>query len=141
MDNKDNILISLLSKNARMSTSDLARKMGMSRTTIQERIKKLENRGIIKGYTIRLSKDVTDKVLTAHVTVKIDPKIETSVINHIKKLDAVYSLYTISGEFDLIVILRTESTVELDKALSDLIKIKGVVRTKSSIILSNKFER
>jgi len=141
MDTRDKKLISLLLENARASTSDLARRMGLSRTTIQERIKKLEARGIITGYTIKLSSEMENKVLTSHVTVQIDPKTENSVIQQIKKIPAANSLYTISGEFDLIVILRAESTTELDSALSQLINIDGVKRTKTSIILSTKFER
>ncbi|MCP4413990.1 MAG: Lrp/AsnC family transcriptional regulator [Gammaproteobacteria bacterium] len=141
MDTKDKKLISLLLENARSSTSNLARKMGLSRTTIQERIKKLEARGIIKGYTIKLSSELENKVLTSHVTVQIEAKTEEKVIQQIKKISAAYSLYTISGEFDLIVILRAESTNELDAALSQLIYIEGVKRTKTSIILSTKFER
>jgi len=141
MDTRDKKLISLLLENARASTSDLARRMGLSRTTIQERIKKLEARGIITGYTIKLSSEMEKKVLTSHVTVQIDPKTENEVIQHIKKIPSANSLYTISGEFDLIVILRAESTTELDSALSQLINIDGVKRTKTSIILSTKFER
>ncbi len=141
MDTKDKKLISLLLENARSSTSNLARKMGLSRTTIQERIKKLEARGIIKGYTIKLSSELENKVLTSHVTVQIEAKTEEKVIQQIKQISAAYSLYTISGEFDLIVILRAESTNELDAALSQLIYIEGVKRTKTSIILSTKFER
>ncbi|MCP4271764.1 MAG: Lrp/AsnC family transcriptional regulator [Gammaproteobacteria bacterium] len=141
MDTKDKKLISLLLENARSSTSNLARKMALSRTTIQERIKKLEARGIIKGYTIKLSSELENKVLTSHVTVQIEAKTEEKVIQQIKKISAAYSLYTISGEFDLIVILRAESTNELDAALSQLIYIEGVKRTKTSIILSTKFER
>ncbi len=80
-------------------------------------------------------------MLTSHVTVQIDPKTENLVIQQIKKIQSVHSLYTISGEFDLIVILRAESTNELDSALSQLINIEGVKRTKTSIILSTKFER
>ncbi len=141
MDTKDKKLISLLLENARSSTSNLARKMALSRTTIQARIKKLEARGIIKGYTIKLSSELENKVLTSHVTVQIEAKTEEKVIQQIKKISAAYSLYTISGEFDLIVILRAESTNELDAALSQLIHIEGVKRTKTSIILSTKFER
>ncbi|MCP3674288.1 MAG: Lrp/AsnC family transcriptional regulator [Gammaproteobacteria bacterium] len=141
MDIKDKKLISLLLENARASTSDLARRMGLSRTAVQERIKKLEARGIITGYTIKLSSEMENKVLTSHVTVQIDPKTENEVIQQIKTIPSANSLYTISGEFDLIVILRAESTTELDSALSQLINIDGVNRTKTSIILSTKFER
>jgi len=141
MDDKDKKLVSLLTENARTSTSDLARKMGMSRTTVQDRINKMQDRGIICGYTVKLAEDLLNKTVSAHVTVKIEPKTQTAAILHIRKMKAAYALYTISGEFDLIVVLRAETTADLDTALDELTSVKGVERTKTSIILSTKFER
>ncbi|MCP3673443.1 MAG: Lrp/AsnC family transcriptional regulator [Gammaproteobacteria bacterium] len=141
MDNKDKKIIALLRENARTSTSELARKMGMSRTTIQDRINKLENKGIISGYTVMLSKEVLQNTVTAHVTVKIEPYAQTAAIVHIQKMDSARALFTISGEYDLIVILEADNTATLDTALDKLTSVKGIERTKTSIILSTKFER
>jgi len=141
MDQKDKILISLLRKNARTSTSELARKMAMSRTTIQERIKRLEQRGDISGYTVTLSKEITENLVTAHVTIKVEPAAQTSAIRYMQKMQSARALYTISGEYDLIVILEAKNTAELDAALDDLAAVAGIQRTKTSIILRKKFER
>ncbi len=141
MDQKDKILINLLRENARTSTSELARKMRMSRTTIQDRIRKLENRGDISGYTVLLSKELTENTVTAHVTVKVEPSAQTKAIRHIQKMQAARALYTISGEYDLIVILEARNTAFLDKALDELTEVNGIERTKTSIILRTKFER
>jgi len=141
MDQKDKKLISLLRKNARTSTSELARKMAMSRTTIQERIKRLEQRGDISGYTVTLSKEITENLVTAHVTIKVEPAAQTSAIRYMQKMQSARALYTISGEYDLIVILEAKNTAELDAALDDLAAVAGIERTKTSIILRKKFER
>ncbi|MCP4274083.1 MAG: Lrp/AsnC family transcriptional regulator [Gammaproteobacteria bacterium] len=141
MDQKDKKLISLLRKNARTSTSELARKMAMSRTTIQERIKRLETRGDISGYTVILSKEITENIVTAHVTIKVEPTAQSAAIRYIKKMQSARALYTISGEYDLIVILEAKNTAELDAALDDLTAVAGIERTKTSIILRKKFER
>jgi len=141
MDQKDKMLISLLRKNARTSTSELARKMAMSRTTIQERIKRLEQRGDISGYTVTLSKEITENLVTAHVTIKVEPAAQTSAIRYMQKMQSARALYTISGEYDLIVILEAKNTAELDAALDDLAAVAGIQRTKTSIILRKKFER
>ena len=141
MDQKDKKLISLLRKNARTSTSELARKMAMSRTTIQERIKRLEQRGDISGYTVTLSKEITENLVTAHVTIKVEPAAQTSAIRYMQKMQSARALYTISGEYDLIVILEAKNTADLDAALDDLAAVAGIERTKTSIILRKKFER
>lgn len=141
MDHKDKKLISLLRKNARTSTSELARKMAMSRTTVQERIKRLEKRGDISGYTVMLSKEITENLVTAHITIKVEPSAQSSAIRYIQKMQSARALYTISGEYDLIVILEAKNTAELDAALDDLAAVAGIERTKSSIILRKKFER
>ena len=73
--------------------------------------------------------------------VKIEPSAQTSAILHIQKMDTATALYTISGEYDLIVILEAENTSSLDAALDKLTSIKGIARTKTSVILSTKFER
>jgi len=141
MDQKDKILINLLRENARTSTSELARKMSMSRTTIQDRIRKLEDRGDISGYTVLLSKELTENTVTAHVTVKVEPRAQTKAIRYIQKMQSARALYTISGEYDLIVILEARNTAFLDEALDELTGVNGVERTKTSIILRTKFER
>jgi len=134
MDQKDKKLIAFLRENARLSTSELARKMGMSRTTIQDRIKKLEDRGYVSGYTVILSKELTENMVTAHVTIKVEPFAQTAAILYIQKMHSARALYTISGEFDLIVILEANNTATLDKALDELTSVNGVERTQRPVL-------
>jgi len=73
IDGKDKQLIALLSSNSRESTANLARKLGMSRTTITSRIERLEKRGIITGYTVQFSEAYERGRLQAHVMISSDP--------------------------------------------------------------------
>ncbi len=141
MDNTDKKLIALLQENARRSTSELARHLSLSRTTVQDRINRLEARKIIGGYTIKFDPNFDSRQLTAHVMVKIEPRAQDVVVSHCRKMSEVTALHTISGEFDLIAIVKAETPEDLDKALDDIRRIKGIERTTTSIVLTTKLER
>ena len=141
MDETDKKLIALLQENARRSTSELARHLGLSRTTVQDRINRLEARKIIGGYTIKFDPGYDQRQLTAHVMVKIEPRGQDAVVSQCRKMPEVTSLYTISGEFDLIAIVKAETPEVLDTALDDIRRIKSIERTTTSIVLTTKMER
>ncbi|WCL53995.1 Lrp/AsnC family transcriptional regulator [Gimibacter soli] len=141
LDDTDRALIDLLRADARLPLSELARRMGVSRSTVQDRLSRLEGRGVIAGYTVRLNEQMTERDVRAHVFLKIVPKAQDEVVAQAKKLKELLSLYTISGEFDLAAILRAETTAALDQALDALGRLKGVERTQSAVILSTKVER
>lgn len=141
MDDTDNALISLLQANARASTAELARKLGLSRSTVKDRIQRLERRGIIKGYGVKLSETFGEGQITAHVMIDVDPKQSAQVVRQLLKINAIKALYAVNGIHDLLAITTTDSTQALDRALDAIGNIDGIERTVSSIVLSTKFER
>ena len=141
MDQTDRELLGHLSENARASTSELARRLGLSRSTVQDRINRLEAKGIITGYTVRINPEVSQRQIRTHVMISVAPKEATAVGAALRKMRAVTSLYAIAGEYDLIAILTAETTEEIDAAIDAIGLIDGVGRTKSSIVLSTKFQR
>lgn len=141
LDEKDTKLLKALQKNARISTSALARKMKLSRTTVQDRITRLEERKIIAGYTVKLDPSFTARQMSAHVMMKIEPKAQDAIVDHCSKMDRITALYTIAGEFDLIAVAEANTTEGLDRALDEIRNIKGVTRTTTSVVLSKKLER
>lgn len=138
---RDLELLRLLQTNARESVSSLARKLGVSRTAVQERINRLVRDGVIESFTIRLSEQWTEGQITAVVALTVDPKLLVQVIAALEKMPEIYALWTVSGRSDLIAMARARSTTEIDRVLDDVGAIRGVTRTESSIILSTKFER
>ena len=111
----DELLLSLLREDARASTADIARRLGLSRTTVQNRIARLEAQEM---HRLR----VAAAILRTH-------------------LREVRVLYSISGGYDLIALAVAGSVGEMDVLTDAIGAIDGVERTTTSIILSTKFER
>lgn len=134
-------LIDLLTMNAREPTASLARKLGLSRSTIQSRLSRLEETGTIAGYTVRLGEAVERSQVKAYVMITVAPKLAGRVSIALRKMIPVRSLQTISGAHDLIAMIATESTAQMDSVIDEIGAIPGIERTTTSIILSTKFER
>ncbi|MBZ9996498.1 Lrp/AsnC family transcriptional regulator [Mesorhizobium sp. BH1-1-4] len=134
-------LLSLLRANARAPTSELARQLGVSRTTVQSRIERLEQRGIITGYGVRLAPDYEQGLVRAHVLLTVTPKLSDKVVRALRALPPVRTLHSVSGNFDMIVIVDAPSIRDLDTLLDQIGAMEGVERTASSIILSTRIDR
>lgn len=139
-DETDRALISLLEENARLPVATLARRLGLARTTVQARLERLENSGIIKGYTVLLN-EPTRAPLRATVLVSIEPRSGPTVLGRLKSLPEVRRVHTTSGRFDLIVTLEAETTETLDDTLDRIGEAKGVKGSESLIQLSTKLDR
>ncbi|PHI39123.1 AsnC family transcriptional regulator [Pseudoalteromonas sp. GCY] len=138
---QDEKLIALLRNNARESISELARKLDLSRTTVQNRIAKLEQNGVIKGYRVEFAEQYMDDLVSAHVSIKVKQKLTTKANLALQQLPNVSSLYAISGEYDLIAVVEAQSLEQLSHLLDEIGNLEGVERTNSSVILETKFKR
>jgi len=137
----DSRLIALLKANAREPTASLARKLGLARSTVQEKIARLEKDGTIEGYTVKLSEAREARRLRAIVMISADPKQAERVGAELKKMYEVRALYAVSGVYDMAAVVETETTARMDAALDRIGRASGVARTVSSIVLSEKFVR
>jgi len=140
MDKTDQKLINLLKSNGRESTTALARMLGLSRSTVQDRISRLEDRRIIAGYTIRLNEDYNRRQITAHVLMQLNPKFADQILQDLKKIPRIKAVYAVSGIYDMITLVKAETTEEIDNTLDKIGRMEGVKKTTSSIVLSTKFE-
>ncbi len=138
---EDRKLIALLRADARESTASIARKLGASRTTIQERIQRLERSGVIAGYTVRLGSDVEARTLSALVLLNVNARHSERVVRELKALPAVSSLRAVSGVFDYVASVNAETTAELDAELDRIGQLAGIERTQTLVVLTTKFER
>jgi|APCry1669188970_1035186.scaffolds.fasta_scaffold30028_2 hypothetical protein len=137
----DEALLALLRENARLSTAELARRLGVARSTAQSRLERLERSGVIRGYRVELGPEARVRQVQAHAMIAVEPAQQQGVERKLRAMPAVTALYTVSGSYDLIAILGAESTESLDAALDELRACPGVKSTTSSIVLSRRFER
>src|SRR5438552_18236727 len=141
IDDIDRRLIDRLRENARAAVAELARGLGLSRTTVQSRLERLERTGVITGYTVRLSDAQERGQIHAYVMLTVAPKRAASVVAAIRKLPAGRLLASVSGPFDLIAEAITPTVADMDALIDALGDLEGVERTTSSIVLSTKVDR
>ena len=137
----DEQLLSLLREDARASTAQIARRLDLSRTTVQSRIDRLERSGVIRGYTVRLDDGVEQARIRAHILITVLPKKMAAVVKELHAIPELRTLHSVSGPFDLIAIGVVPAIAEMDELTDRIGGLDGVERTTSSIILSAKFER
>lgn len=140
-DELDRGLLALLQANARESTANLARKLGVARTTVLARLARLERDGVVVGYTVRLGADVAERAVQAYVGIVTDPKKAKDVTKKLARLPELRQLCSVSGEFDYIALLRADSTQRLDALLDEIGEIDGVLKTTSSVVLALRVDR
>lgn len=138
---KDRELLALLGANARMPVSTLARKLSLSRTTVQARLERLEREGVIAGYGVRLSEAYASGLIQAHVLITLAPKALAQVTAALERIQAVTTLHSVSGSFDLIAIIAAPTIADLDRAIDEIGTLRGVDRTVSLIVLSTRIAR
>src|SRR6185437_13834883 len=91
----DRALIALLREDARASTAEMARRLGVSRTTVQSRLERLERSGVIAGYSVKLSADYERNLVRAHILVTALPKLSASVETVLRRIPEVRTLHSV----------------------------------------------
>lgn len=137
----DDLLLSLLRENARASTAQIARRLDLSRTTVQSRIERLEREGVISGYTVRVHDDYERGHIRAHIMITVHPRQMTSVVAALRGMRELRVLHSVSGAYDLIAVAVVPTVGAMDVLTDRIGAVEGVERTTSSIVLSTKFER
>jgi DNA-binding Lrp family transcriptional regulator len=141
LDSTDRALLALLRENARTPTADLARRLKLSRTTVQSRLAKLERGRVIAGYTVSLGDEVEAALVRAHVMITLEPRKSAPIEAALRRIDEVRTLHSVSGTFDLIAIVAAPSIGELDRLIDRIGALDGVERTTSAIVLSTRIQR
>jgi DNA-binding Lrp family transcriptional regulator len=144
LDKRDLDLITMLRGNSRLSAREIARRLGISVGTVQMRLKKLEDSGIINKYTV----DINLEKLGYQFPVLIDIKVSRGKIrlveDELRKLGNVSAIYDITGEYDITIIARFRSRSDLDNFIKNLLEHKYIERTHTKLILNiiceNKYE-
>lgn len=141
MDRIDRELLALLSEDSRRSTSELSRRLDVSRSTVQGRIDRLRRSGVIERFTVDLGDEYQTGLIKAHVLIKLDQALTGRAQVRLKQLPEVTAIFAVSGEYDMIAVVAAESTGELNTLLDNIAALEGIERTNSSVILETKLRR
>jgi len=135
MDETDHQLLSLLRQDARLSVAALALKLKVSRGTVSNRMRRLEDDGVIVGYTVRMRPDVQHTEIKAWMSIAVEGNQTRTVIASLLGEPGVASLHDTNGRWDLLAELRAETLQELAKVLERIRLLKGISNTETSIHL------
>ena len=135
MDDTDRLLISLLRDNARLPVATLAKKLGVSRGTVQNRIDRLIARGSIEGFTIRAKPDSV--TIRAIMMIGVEGERSDHILDELKKFPEVRAAHTTNGRWDMVLELSTEHLEAFDRVLHRIRQIAGVTASETSLLLSS----
>jgi len=137
LDEIDLKILKTLQENGRIKRNEIAQATGLSVPSVSERMKKLEDAGIIKGYTAILDSKKLGKDITAFVFVSIDSsKNYPLFIERVMDVDEILECHSITGEGSHLLKVKTENTSTLEKLLARIQSWPGVTGTRTNIVLS-----
>ena len=138
MDHIDVNILHCLTKDARMNASQISAKVNLSVSAVIERMKKLENSGLIRGYTAIVDERLAGYDVQALISVRLEhPKYNQSFAKQMCEHSSVMECFYITGDFDYIARVSAGSTEELTKILNDIKQIPGVSLTRTYVVLDN----
>ena len=135
MDEADQKLLSLLRQDARLTVAALAQRLKVSRGTVTNRIRRLEDDGVIVGYTVRMRPDVQHNEIKAWMSIAVEGNQTRTVIAALLGEPGVATLHDTNGRWDLLAELRAQTLQELAKVLERIRLLKGISNTETSIHL------
>ena len=138
MDEIDLKLIGLLRADGRATALSLARRLGVSRGTVQNRMARLEKDRVILGYTLRLAEAVEAPHITALMNIAVDSNREDAVRAALQTDPAVRVLHSTTGRWDLVAELQAATLPAFDRVLERIRRVEGIGRTETSILLSTR---
>ena len=140
LDRRDLEIVEVLREDARATYADVGKRVGLSPSSVHQRVRKLEEQGVITGYRAGVSQEALGLFVTALVAVSpLDPKQPDDLADRVRELTEVESCYSVAGEANYVLKVRTRTTAHLEDLLRR-IREKAGVQTRTTIVLSIPFE-
>ena len=141
IDEIDFKILEILQKEGRTKRNELAETVGLSLPAASERLKKLEDSGIIKGYYARLDHHLLGNDVTAFIITTVDSSRHfASFVEHVNNTQEIQECHAITGDGTHLIKLRTENTAGLERLLGKIQSWQGVTKTTTSVVLSTSKE-
>jgi Lrp/AsnC family leucine-responsive transcriptional regulator len=133
-------ILALLASDGRLSFTELARQTGLSVSAVQQRVRRLEERGVIRGYAACVDPDAVGLPLTAFVSIKpFDPAAPDDAPERLAHLTEIEACHSVAGEESYILKVRVASPLALEQLLQQ-IRAAANVSTRTTIVLSTPYE-
>jgi len=136
LDDTDRRLLGLLRENARLPGATLARQLGVSRGTVQNRIERLTEAGILLGFTVRLSGEAEAAAVRAIMAVEVRSADVRAVVAALRRMPEVGRVWSTNGRWDLVAEINAGDLAALDATLTAIRALKAVANSETSILLS-----
>ncbi|MBI3014058.1 MAG: Lrp/AsnC family transcriptional regulator [Candidatus Tectomicrobia bacterium] len=142
VDKTDLKILEILQDNCRISLRDIARSVGLSSPSVVERIRKLEKKGILRGYRAIVDARKVGKDITAFIGVSVShPQQIGSFEKEIEKVEDILECHHVTGDHTFMLKVKTENTSTLENLIRQIRSIEGVTRTLTSVVLSTPIEK
>jgi Lrp/AsnC family leucine-responsive transcriptional regulator len=140
VEDTDRQILAALASDGRLSYTDLAEKVGLSVSAVHQRVRRLENKKIIKGYAARLDYDALDAPLTAFIAIRpIDAAAPDDAPERLSHLAEIESCYSVAGDDFYLLLVRVASPARLERLLQE-VRTAANVTTRTTVVLSTPFE-
>jgi len=136
LDETDRRIISVLQKDARASMRSIAEQAGVSLGTVSNRVRRLEEAKVIRGYSVQLDPELSGWELTVVIGLRIQKGRLIEIQEKIAKDNRVYGAYDVTGEFDSMIIARARDRRDLDDLSKNVISIDGVESSVTHLVLN-----
>jgi len=140
-DDLDRRIIRELQRNAREATSTLAARLGVARSTVHERIARMERDGVISGYSVVLSRNPAEEVVQILMLLEIKQQDTRKVLQRLETYSEIRVCLSINGEYDLFLSAEAPRIEDLDVLVDEIGGIPGVIRTNTSVVFGRRFDR
>ncbi|MFC5433983.1 Lrp/AsnC family transcriptional regulator [Microbacterium suwonense] len=137
LDDLDRRLLSLLRANSRESVVNLARRLGVTRATVDSRLKRLIDSGVIVGFSVRVRDPAAASVVRAIMLIAVEGRNTAEVIRSLRGVPQIAALHTTNGRWDLVAEVSCDSLASFDETLSTIRGIDGIRDSETSILLSS----
>ena len=135
LDQADHKILRELQRDARISFKTIAQRVGVSEATVFVRVRKMQEKRVIMGFSAIVDPKAVGRSLTAIVLVRVNPKAFPGTLDALRKFEEIYEIYDVTGEYYSILKIRTSGTEELGKIMDEVGKIEGIAGTETIIVL------
>ncbi|HEX6870112.1 MAG TPA: AsnC family transcriptional regulator [Micromonosporaceae bacterium] len=140
MEEIDRAIVAALTVDGRLSYTDLAERVGLSVSAAHQRVRRLEQRGVLKGYTAKVDYTALNLPLTAFVAIRpLDLAAADDAPDHLASLPEIEACYSVAGEDHYLLLVRVESPADLERLLQE-IRAAANVTTRTTVVLSTPYE-